>query len=129
LSGALPQDTIALEGANAGDEYKLEYVSNVCGDGSIQSPSTVRIEVISAVENGRVPVTVFPNPASDAIMITNTGQRGKFVEMFNAAGTLVLKKTLRGERETIDIRTLPAGNYFLKIGDGKQTSSFRVFKY
>lgn len=129
LSGALPQDTIMLDGANAGDEYKLEYVGNVCGDGSIQSPSTVRIEVISAVKNDQVPVTVFPNPASDAIMITNTGQRGKFVEMFNTAGTLVLRKALRGEREVIDIRTLPAGNYFLKIGDGKQTSSFRVFKY
>nr|WP_295922688.1 T9SS type A sorting domain-containing protein [uncultured Dyadobacter sp.] len=129
LSGALPQDTITLEGANAGDEYILERVSNVCGDGTIQSPSTVRIEVISAVENAPVAVTVFPNPASDAITISNTDGREKSVEVFNTAGILILKKTIHGESGTIDIRLLPAGNYILKIGADKRASSFRVLKY
>lgn len=129
LSGALPQDTITLEGANAGDEYKLERVSNVCGNGTVQSPATVRVEVISAVENDPIAVRVFPNPASDAITVNNPDRLEKLVQVFNAAGILVLKKIIRGESDAIDIRMLPAGNYILKIGAGKRASSFKVFKY
>lgn len=69
------------------------------------------------------PISIFPNPAQDAINITITGENG--LEEFTVSGTKG-KLLIQGNSKRIDISHLPAGNYFLQVNVGQTvyTKSF-----
>ncbi len=76
---------------------------------------------------------VFPNPASDVLYILKEknlpGAAAKLL-IFNLLGQQVLEKTLAENTsvETIDLRGLPSGQYFLKISRPTKTGEQLSFK-
>jgi hypothetical protein len=68
-------------------------------------------------------LSIYPNPASDKIFINTTGQINNTV--FAADG----RKLIETDKKEIDIKSLPAGIYIIKIADSKgniiKTDNFR----
>jgi choice-of-anchor B domain-containing protein len=60
--------------------------------------------------------TLFPNPASDYVVVSSTEESLQQAEVYNVLGQRVLVVDLQGaKRQTIDISALKAGLYMLKI--------------
>ncbi len=59
-------------------------------------------------------IDVYPNPARNFIVIH--GQAGSYYELYNSAGTLILKGRCTSQKEQIATTNLPADVYFLTIG-------------
>ncbi len=70
-------------------------------------------------------VSVYPNPATDAITIE--GQANSRFEIFNAAGQTLVSGMLSNNTESIDISNLNQGQYFVRcIGNDVVVKSFIV---
>lgn len=60
-------------------------------------------------------IQVFPNPADDRITIDCAEEKGSEVSVYNMLGDLLLQCKLNNHLNDIDISTLPAGMYVMKI--------------
>lgn len=59
-------------------------------------------------------LSVYPNPASDYIILDNASEGIKTISIYSISGTLVLKTQVRSSSGQIDISRLPKGFYLLK---------------
>ena len=77
------------------------------------------VDVTSLPENNKPELSIYPNPAYNAITIDlNTLLKPINLKMYNALGELVFMKTLVNLHETIAINEFPSGIYFLSfVGD------------
>lgn len=76
-------------------------------------------------------VSVGPNPANDVISIRANDalpMNMRAIELADATGRLVLRATLRASGGEVDVRDLPEGLYFLRIGVGEGTAVKKVIK-
>ena len=81
---------------------------------------------VEDVESSRL--MVYPNPARD--MITIQGIPMRQVEVFNLIGQRVLKETCHGSAIPLDVASLAAGVYVLRvIDDAMQAHSLRLVTY
>lgn len=76
-------------------------------------------------------ISIAPNPASDVINIRAndplpTNMRA--MELTDATGRLVRRATLRASGGDVDVRELPRGLYFLRIGAGEAAMVKKVVK-
>ena len=88
-------------------------------------------EVISSTQElGGRKVTVFPNPASDFIVIQIEGflRKNLHVRIFDINGRQVLEKQMiqDGLVNYIDAQTFNAGNYYIQLNDGMNQSHHKV---
>lgn len=77
------------------------------------------------------PVKLYPNPASDKVIIETSKQSvGISFEVFNLHGNRIMKKELSGNIIIIDISDIPAGSYFYHLKDNEIVlrGSFQVIK-
>lgn len=73
-------------------------------------------------------LSVFPNPAHDRITIQ--GRPMRQIEVFNPMGQRVLKETCHGSAFQMDVASLAAGVYVLRvIDDAMQVHSLRLVTY
>lgn len=71
----------------------------------------------SAIDNAIAEsLTVYPNPATNNITISNIEQ-GTEVSIINTIGSIVMLKTAETESLTIDISDLKSGMYFISNGN------------
>ncbi|MBP6569393.1 MAG: T9SS type A sorting domain-containing protein [Saprospiraceae bacterium] len=77
---------------------------------------------------------VFPNPASDEIIVEIEGYDGEtHIELFNTAGKLILNETIKSfnakkQQSVFDIQNQPAGIYFVLIKNGATVKSSKFVK-
>lgn len=118
-------DSRAAQGTS---EYRLEMVDRD-GRASFSPVKAVRIGLISAV-------SVYPNPASDFVNVTVTGEAAvnANIRLINLAGQVLLEKTVAnagGTTVPIAVSSYPAGNYLIVVtgSDGsKQISKVLIAK-
>lgn len=73
-------------------------------------------DIRSVTRRDDLGIKVFPNPASDFLVLEVNEETEAIVEFFNATGKLVLSTQYQGDfRQTFDISTLPKGMYFVKM--------------
>lgn len=126
---AVPIDSIELYQASPSAYYKLFKVSNVCGIGTIGTPSTIRVEVVTGTEDPILSeIKVFPNPTQDIISVTFENPSKKNITVFNLKGVLIVNKVTHGLSETIDISQYSSGIYILKVETGGRIKIFKIFK-
>jgi hypothetical protein len=66
---------------------------------------------------------VYPNPTSTNVTIESTiNQLGTNFSIYEYAGKLILKGTVETETTTVDLQDLPAGIYFMYIGENLSQS-------
>lgn len=123
-------DVIELFQASPSQYYRLFRVSNGCGIGIIESPSTVKVEVITATEPNApaFQVIVAPNPVQDILTIRSESGDEKTIQLISQSGVVVRTLNTREQEERFDIRTLPAGIYLLHINAKGKKATFKVIK-
>lgn len=97
------------------------------GYGSDRLPSRYYIlpREITAVtgisENGKTAYSVYPNPTSDNITLNVSGDATHAI-LYNVMGMQVANQTVTVGANTVNMSQLPAGVYFLRIFNGKETT-------
>lgn len=70
-------------------------------------------------ENGKTTVSVYPNPTADNVTLTIGGE-ATTVSVYNVMGTLVSTQSVSYGANTVNMSTMPAGVYFLRITNGNE---------
>lgn len=100
--------------------------STACDSNAVQRAA---VPVQPAPANAAV--SLYPNPAVTFIVVDgkiSPDVMGNTVSIFNAYGSVVISQILSAQKTTIALQQLPAGVYFLKIGDGKVNKPIRFIK-
>lgn len=91
-------------------------------------PPTVGTEDIT--ESG-LDISLYPNPVSDLLRVnvTDPGVKQVDLRLFDLQGRLVRNMSLSSGTHDVDVRRLPAGNYFLElVVDKSQTYRAQIVK-
>ena len=72
-------------------------------------------------------VSLYPNPVSDYLHITTSGQKVLSVKVYNFAGSLV-KNNAVINNDSVDLRSLNTGNYIISITTDKGTVTKKIIK-
>jgi Secretion system C-terminal sorting domain/Pregnancy-associated plasma protein-A len=76
-------------------------------------------------------IKVYPNPAAAVVYISSSDTAslaGKMLNVFNLQGTRVMQQQLTKSTNKIAIAHLPAGTYFLRIGEGNDKAVRKIMK-
>jgi hypothetical protein len=82
------------------------------------------LNLSTVTEISHTNIRLFPNPTTGLVQLTNVV--ADHVQVFDNQGRLVMQVNHPGSR--LDISTVPAGMYFLKIAEGEQVYTARVVK-
>lgn len=65
-------------------------------------------------------IECYPNPVTDILTVDFNGTDGVTgVAVFNALGQMVLQTSANGEKAYLNVKSLPAGSYFVSVLNGK----------
>lgn len=104
---------IATNGANANNKnWKLYNAENY----EITNTTGTYLCKTTGIESVESTVSIYPNPASDAITL-ETDVIGSAITITDLAGRTVLQATATGTKTTLDISGLSAGTYVVRIGE------------
>ncbi len=84
-----------------------------CADITIANPASVSVV---SIEKNKEEITVYPNPARNIVTVTSTGVINT-AELYNIQGQKLISRQTNGKKTELDIHTLPAGIYILKVGE------------
>jgi hypothetical protein len=129
-STELSIDPLILDQASPSVYYKLFSVQNVCGVGTIGNPSTVRVELITGIEEpvSQMQITVMPNPTSDFVTLKFSAAGPRKASIFGVDGKLWFNKSLTRSEEKIDLQGFPLGLFILSIDFGSYKKSFKIIR-
>ena len=99
-------------------------------DGSFQGAELWKVEsdnVLGTTAFSAETISLFPNPASSEIHITNLKTDSTF-EVYSILGKAVMNGTLSSSENTIDIAELAAGIYLIRIEEDQKLSTIRFVK-
>lgn len=87
---------------------------------------------VSSIENNNseYSFTLYPNPAEEFVTVESNKEKDMQVHVFDANGKAILISNVFQQKITIDLQTLAAGTYLLRITtkDGLPLHSYRVIK-
>jgi len=121
-------DTLKLTPVTPLAVYKISQLNNECGTGTIEEPSSLRIELITATEPVGEAITFGPNPATDELFVQFESAAARNLEILNVAGQKVFAGKYSGRHATVDLSTFPAGVYFLQVRKKKAVATYRIVK-
>lgn len=101
-------------GSNAG---MLEYFEDTTGDGGINN-----IDISLKDNNDGFLIDVYPNPASEKVIIKTSGNYSKTIKLFNLHGVLIREEKIGAadkNRYTMELSDLAAGIYYLTAQAGE----------
>ncbi|GEN72795.1 T9SS type A sorting domain-containing protein [Chryseobacterium lathyri] len=70
------------------------------------------------------PVSVYPNPVSDVLIVLLKGNKEEKAEIYNMEGRKVMETTIRNNSNRIDVSNLPSGNYILTVKEINLSAKF-----
>jgi hypothetical protein len=74
-------------------------------------------------------VVLYPNPVKDILMVKVEGlQTGAGVQVFNISGVMVSSQRLINSSQTLSLKGLPAGMYYVQVNNGTQRSTYKIIK-
>lgn len=80
-------------------------------------------------ENAAKSITIFPNPVKDYLQISNDDQTISDIAVFNLLGQEVIRENWSGkEKSSLDMTSLTAGTYLLKITAYGRTETKNIIK-
>lgn len=141
---AMAQESVVVSGGNAhGASGSVSYTVgqtsyiSVSGESGteyqgVQQP--YEITEITSVQGGtmfNITLHAYPNPTSDylTLSIVDDDFDGMECQMFDIAGKMLSEKKLYNTEVQLDMQSLPAATYFVRILKGKtEVKTFKVVK-
>lgn len=125
----LPRRSPAVNAGNETDVYTTDILGNERVNGSAPDMGPYEnFELLTAALTNGNELLVYPNPATDWLMIRGKGSKLGEVKVFNSLGQLMPVKTERGSQASaqviLNLTTLPPGLYLVKTAMGTR----RVYK-
>jgi len=74
--------------------------------------------------------TLYPNPTEQFVTVESSKESMMQVHVYDALGKAILTSPVFGQKTTIDLQTLAAGSYILRVTteEGKHLHSYTVIK-
>jgi hypothetical protein len=126
-------DTIFYDflGYDLDPSHLYYYISCVYEDGESEPSDTLHVSLVNTpeiVQNNKI--KVYPNPASDRVMIESGNGKIKSISLVNNEGEEILNKITDSERVDLDISEVAGSFYILKTitSDGVFTSKLLIVK-
>jgi len=71
---------------------------------------------ITQLPNTQLPFSIYPNPASESLVISDKRPGKKEIEIYDLFGRIIFQSTITNQQSTIsiDVSKLSSGIYFLK---------------
>jgi hypothetical protein len=83
----------------------------------------------SAEEMALSKVVLYPNPVTDNLNIRiDKLEAGALVQLYNSTGVLVMNQRLTNNTQTISLKALAAGVYYVQVKNGAQITTEKVVK-
>ncbi len=112
LQFSLSSSDVGMFGMNTPAYFCLDQVSST--------------EIISDVEDLELePIELTPNPVQDLLYL-QSASNGALYEILNIVGQVVDKGVYNGS--AIDVRSLPSGEYFVRVNDAKRKATLKLVK-
>lgn len=95
------------------------------------SPDTLEISSTGITPDPAIVASLYPNPAKDFINIeakNSNDLTGQALVIYNILGREVKRQVLTSSKNSILIRSIPAGVYIIKIGEGREVKVMRLVK-
>ena len=74
-------------------------------------------------------ITMFPNPADDAVTLIASDFAGVHFNLYDAKGSLLMDSELLSTESTIDVNHIPKGSYYLHLTrNGDMLKTFTLIK-
>ncbi len=121
-------DTIRLAPTTPLATYKISQVSNECGTGKVDEPSSLRIELITATEPVGEAISFGPNPTTNTLNIQFEAAAVRNLEIINLAGQTISTRRSVEKNTTIDLSAFPAGIYLLQVRKKQILTTYRIVK-
>jgi hypothetical protein len=122
-------DTIRLTPITPSVTYKIMQLSNVCGAGIVDEPSSFKIELITGIEPLTENISFGPNPTSSLLFVRFDKSSPRDLEIIDASGRIALKKKVTGKEVNLDLSSMPAGVYLLRMRKNRTETIHRIVKY
>lgn len=120
-------DTLTLQPASPTLFYRLSAVRNECGSGTIGSPATLKVELITALEPTAPTLRVFPNPTAQRLRIEGLSAPTE-LRLLTPGGQLLRRVRHAPDGTELDLSALPAGLYLLQVNRETGPVTYRVVK-
>ncbi|WP_374444843.1 T9SS type A sorting domain-containing protein [Epilithonimonas sp.] len=126
--------TVKVDGTNYTAVNGVVTVNNLAaGTHSITKGDTTNLYyikttyVLATSDINKGQISVYPNPVTDYLRITTSGEKVLNAKVYNFAGQLV--KTIdNAKADVIDLRNLATGNYIISITTDKGTVTKKIIK-
>jgi sugar lactone lactonase YvrE len=99
--------------------YRIKIIND---DGSFSYSNIVPIDI-----QNDITATIYPNPATDNIVITLPNANKSVVNIYSSTGSLVKTTTVYSITNTVDIHNLPSGIYFINVIENGATVINKTF--
>lgn len=112
--------------------YKLETDSGevIIKGGAFGSTEVTNFKISPLLSSGsfnEAELTIYPNPTSSFVTIESQSNEQLRIKLFDIRGKEIYTTTIFG-RSNIELSSYPTGIYFLKIDNGRETSTKKIVK-
>jgi hypothetical protein len=107
-----------------GQYFELMRISANCMEATLPKRTLGTTSVTKTLANSNS-ISIYPNPASDALFVASRVPVQK-LQIFSSVGELALSTTAVGDR--VDIQSLPAGMYVVKLSTSDGVHTQKVMK-
>lgn len=133
ITESLFLDTIFYDflGYDLDPSHLYYYVTCVYEGGESEPSDTLHVSLVNTpeiVQHNKI--KVYPNPASDRVMIESGNGKIKSLSLINSKGDVILEKFFNTEKVSLDLSDIASSFYFLKVitADRVYTSKLLIVK-
>ena len=73
-------------------------------------------------------ITIHPNPVKNDLKIELDFDEEAIVSLYNISGKLMLTKTIQQQQNTISLKDISSGVYFINIKSAQKTGTYKIVK-
>jgi hypothetical protein len=122
----LMADKYTASDNDAGANWE-EATAEIVTGGDLGTPGSANSTTLTLDENGVLSFATYPNPITNNVFtITSNSTSKKEYAIFNLLGKQVLLSSFSGVKSNVDVSTISAGIYILKVTEGGKTASKKL---
>jgi ligand-binding sensor domain-containing protein len=78
--------------------------------------------------NNTLPISLFPNPAKEIMLVSTRGYEGSRLTIYTSQGQLVKEQLITGQQAEINLSNLPPALYLFQVQNGDKISTGKFVK-